>query len=128
MLCQRCGVREARVTRTSCNGVECYELHLCLECSEGSAAPPTPEQQRAVVASAMAHAREAGLDAEAVSRALGLDSEELRRILRGDGASTQEAWDAIRRHLRTDPDEGNGGDGTAAASAEDTGASPPHDS
>ena len=35
MLCQRCGVREARCAVTSCDGNECYELHLCLRCREG---------------------------------------------------------------------------------------------
>ena len=128
MLCLRCGVREACVTTTSCNGVECYELHLCLVCCLGRAAPPSPEQQRSVVASAMAHAREAGLDEEAVSRALGLDPGELRRVLRGDGESTEEAWDAIRTHLRTEPNENKGGDDASTAGAEHAGARPPHGS
>jgi predicted nicotinamide N-methyase len=35
MLCQRCGVREARCIVTSCDGNECYELHLCLPCQDG---------------------------------------------------------------------------------------------
>jgi hypothetical protein len=128
MLCQRCGVREACVTRTSCNGVECTELHLCLECSQGAAALPSPEQQRDVVASAMAHAREAGLDEEAVSRALGLDPGELRSVLRGHGASTQEAWGAIHRHLRTESNVSDGGGDTSGADPEQTGACPPQDS
>jgi predicted nicotinamide N-methyase len=35
MLCQKCGVREARCLVTSCDGNECYELHLCLPCQHG---------------------------------------------------------------------------------------------
>jgi predicted nicotinamide N-methyase len=35
MLCQRCGVREARCLVTSCDGNECYELYLCLPCRVG---------------------------------------------------------------------------------------------
>ena len=32
MLCWGCGTREARCIVTSCNGQECYELRLCLQC------------------------------------------------------------------------------------------------
>ena len=102
MLCQKCGVREACVVMTSCDGGECYELHVCRECSEGRGGFPTPEEQRAVVAPAMAGAYEAGMDDEAVAEALGLDAEELRRVMRGEGVSSPEVWEVIRSHLRSE--------------------------
>lgn len=102
MLCQRCGVREAVCVATSCNGQECYERHLCLECKEGRAAFPTPEEQQAVVAPAMDSARRAGWDEQRVAEALGIDAEEIRRVLRGEGVSEPEAWAIIKSHLRSD--------------------------
>jgi len=34
-VCQECGAHEARCIVTSCDGNECYELHLCLQCRDG---------------------------------------------------------------------------------------------
>ena len=101
MLCQRCGVREACCIATSCNGVECYELHLCLECNEGRTGLPTQEEQSAVVAGAMAGARESGLDEESIAAALGIDAEEIRRVLQGEGVSCPAVWEAIKAHLKS---------------------------
>ena len=102
MLCQKCGVREARCIATSCDGVHCYELHLCLECAEGRATFPTPEEQRAVVAPAMEAAREAGWDANAIADALKIDPEEIQRVLRGEGVSDTGVWETMKAHLRSD--------------------------
>lgn len=102
MLCQKCGVREAVSIVTSCNGVECYELHLCLQCQKGAGGFPTADEQKTVVESAMAGAREVGLDEKGVADALGIDAEEIRRILRGDGVSDPVVWQIIKKHLRMD--------------------------
>ena len=102
MLCQRCGVRRAVCVVTSCNGLECYELHLCRECREGRAGPPTADEQRSVVAPAMESARSAGWDENRVAEALGIDAEEIHRVLRGEGVSDPAAWQAIRAHLRSE--------------------------
>ena len=100
MLCQRCGVRRAVCVATSCNGRECYELHLCLECKEGRAGFPTAAQQQSVVAPAMESARAAGWTANQVADALGIDVAEIHRVLRGEGVSHADAWTAIKSHLR----------------------------
>ena len=102
MLCQKCGVRQARTIVTSCNGRECYELHLCLQCRNGVSAFPTPDEQQKVVASAMEGARAIGLDEEGVSDTLGIDAEEIRRVLRGEGVSDPAVWQIIKSHLRMD--------------------------
>ncbi len=102
MLCQKCGVRKARTIVTSCNGRECYELHLCLQCRNGVSAFPTPDEQQKVVASAMESARKTGLDKEGFSDALGIDVEEIRRVLRREGVSDPAVWQIIRSHLRMD--------------------------
>ena len=102
MLCQKCGVRQARTIVTSCNGRECYELHLCLQCRNGVSAFPTVVEQQKVVASAMESARQTGLDEEGVSDALGIDAEEIRRVLRGEGVSNPAVWQVIKKHLRMD--------------------------
>lgn len=98
MLCQRCGVREARTIVTSCNGFECYELHLCLKCRNGVSAFPSPDEQQKVVASA----KETGLNEESISDVLGIDIEEIRRVLRGKGVSHPAVWQVIKKHLRMD--------------------------
>ncbi len=100
MLCQRCGVRQARTIVTSCNGFECYELHLCLECRNGVSTFPSPDEQQKVVASAMESAKETGLDEESVSDVLGINVEEIRRVLRGEGVSHPAVWQVIKKHLR----------------------------
>lgn len=100
MLCQRCGVRRAVCVATSCNGRECYERHLCLECKEGRAGTPTADEQRSVVAPAMQSARAAGWNEDRVAEALGIDAEEIRRVLRGEGVTGPAAWEAIKSHLR----------------------------
>ncbi|MFZ2146903.1 MAG: hypothetical protein WAV28_06760 [Sedimentisphaerales bacterium] len=102
MLCQKCGVRQARTIITSCNGRECYELHLCLQCRNGINTFPTPDEQQKVVESAMEGARAVGLDEESVSDALGIDAEEIRRVLRGEGVSDPAVWQIIKSHLRMD--------------------------
>ena len=102
MLCEKCGVREARCIVTSCNGVECYELHLCLECKDGGVGLPSCDQQQAIVESAMEGARSQGLDEESIAQAIGIDAEEIRRILRGEGTSTAAIWQTISRHLIID--------------------------
>lgn len=102
MLCQKCGVRPAQTIVTSCNGRECYELHLCLQCRNGVSAFPSPDEQQKVVKSAMEGARVMGLDEEAVSDALGIDVEEIQRVLRGEGVSDPAAWQIIKSHMRTD--------------------------
>ena len=102
MLCQRCGVREARTIVTSCNGFECYELHLCLKCQNGVSAFPSPDEQQKVVASAMESAKETGLNEESISDVLGIDVEEIRRVLRGKGVSHPAVWQVIKKHLRMD--------------------------
>jgi protein-arginine kinase activator protein McsA len=102
MLCQKCGVRQARAIVTSCNGFECYELHLCLKCRNGVSTFPSPDEQQKVVASAMESAKETGLDEESISDALGIDVEEIRRVLRGEGVSHPAVWQVIKKHLRMD--------------------------
>ncbi len=102
MLCQKCGVREARTIVTSCNGRECYELHFCLQCRKGVSGFPTPGEQKKVVESAMDGARATGLDEESVSDSLGIDAEEIRRVLRGEGVSEPAVWQVIKKHLRMD--------------------------
>lgn len=102
MLCQKCGVRRAQTIATSCNGLECYELHLCLQCQKGVSGFPTPDEQKKVVESAMEGARAVGLDEESISDALGIDAEEIRRILRGEGVSNPAVWQVIKKHLRMD--------------------------
>ncbi len=102
MLCEKCGVREARCIVTSCNGVECYELHLCLECKDGGVGLPSCDQQQAIVESAMDGARAKGLDEEMICEAIGIDAEEIRRILRGEGVSEPAVWRTIIKHLRMD--------------------------
>lgn len=102
MLCQKCGVRKARTIVTSCNGIECYELHLCLQCRNGVGGFPTPDDQKKVVESAMEGARAIGLDEESIADALGIDAEEIRRILRGEGVLDPAVWQVIKKHLRMD--------------------------
>ncbi|MFB0553040.1 MAG: hypothetical protein ACETWQ_06960 [Phycisphaerae bacterium] len=102
MLCQKCGIRPARTIVTSCDGRECYELHLCLRCRNGVEVFPTPYEQQKVVASAMESARQIGLDEEGVSDALGIDAEEIRSVLRGEGVSDPTVWQIIKKHLRMD--------------------------
>ncbi|KPK76840.1 MAG: hypothetical protein AMJ79_05275 [Phycisphaerae bacterium SM23_30] len=102
MLCQKCGIRKACCIVTSCDGIECYELHLCLECKEGGGGFPTPAEQKQIVASAMEGARAKGLDEEIISEAIGIEAEELRRILRGEGVRDPAVWQIIIKHLRTD--------------------------
>jgi len=102
MLCQKCGVRPAQTLITSCNGRECYELHLCLQCQNGVDAFPTPDEQQKVVASAMESAKQTGLDEEGVSDTLGIDVEEILRVLRGEGVSDPTVWQVIKKHLRMD--------------------------
>ena len=102
MLCQKCGVRPAQTIVTSCNGRQCYELHLCLKCQEGLNTFPTAEEQKSVVESAMNTARREGLDEETISEALGIDAEEIRRVLRGEGVSNPAVWEDIKKHLRMD--------------------------
>ncbi len=102
MLCQKCGVRPAQVIVTSCNGQECYELHLCLQCRNGVSAFPSPDEQQKVVESAMESARQTGLDEESVSDALGIDAEEILRVLRGEGVLDPAVWQIIKSHLRMD--------------------------
>ncbi len=87
---------------TSCDGRECYELHLCLRCRNGVEVFPTGCEQQKVVASAMESARQTGLDEEGVSDALGIDAEEIRRVLRGEGVSDPAVWQVIKSHLRMD--------------------------
>ncbi|HIJ70402.1 MAG TPA: hypothetical protein HPP87_03460 [Planctomycetes bacterium] len=102
MLCQKCGVRPARTIVTSCNGQQCYELHLCLQCRDGLSTFPTPEEQKTVVESAMDAAGREGLDEETVSEALGIDAGEIRRVLKGEGVSDPAVWQIIKKHLRMD--------------------------
>ena len=102
MLCQKCGVREAQRIITSCNGLECYELHLCLECEKTSTSLPTAEEQKKVVEPAMADAEAKGFDTESISNGLGIEAEEIRRVLRGEGVSDPAVWEVIKKHLRTD--------------------------
>ena len=102
MLCQKCGVREAVTIATSCNGRECYELHLCLQCRKGVSTFPTAEEQKNVVEPAMNAASQEGLDENAISEALSIDAEEIRRILRGQGVSDPAVWQIIKKHLRMD--------------------------
>ena len=99
MLCQKCGVRPAQTLITSCNGHECYELHLCLQCRNGVSAFPSPDEQQKVVESAMEGAGAIGLDEEGVSDALGIDAEEIRHVLRGEGVSEPAVWQIIKSHL-----------------------------
>lgn len=77
MLCQKCGVRPAQTLITSCNGRECYELHLCLQCQNGVSVFPSPDEQQKIVESAMEGARAIGLDEEGISDALGIEAEEI---------------------------------------------------
>jgi len=102
MLCRKCGVRKARTIVTSCNGLECYELHLCLQCRNGVSTFPSADEQQKVVVSAMESARQTGLDEEGVSDTLGIDVEEILRVLRGEGVSEPAVWQIIKSHLRTD--------------------------
>ncbi len=102
MLCEKCGVREARTIVTSCNGRECYELHLCLQFRNGVSTFSSADEQQKVVASAMESAKQTGLDEEGVSDTLGIDGEEIRRILRGQGVSDLTIWQVIKNHLRMD--------------------------
>ena len=102
MLCEKCGVREARTIVTSCNGRECYELHLCLQCRNGVSPFPSPDEQQKVVESSMEGARAIGLDEEGVSNALGIEAEEIRRVLRGEGVSEPAIWQIIKSHLMMD--------------------------
>jgi len=102
MLCQKCGVRRAQTIVTSCNGRECYELHLCLQCRKGVSTFPTAAEQKSVVEPAMNAASQEGLDEETISEALGIEVEEIRRILRGQGVSDPAAWEIIKNHLKID--------------------------
>ena len=102
MLCQKCGVRQAQTLITSCNGRECYELHLCLQYQKGVSAFPSPDEQLKVVESTMEGAGAIGLDEEGVSDALGIDAEEIRRVLRGEGVSEPAVWQIIKSHLMMD--------------------------
>lgn len=103
MLCEKCGVREARCIVTSCNGVECYEHHFCLECREGGGGGlPSCDQQQAIVESAMESARDKGLDEEMICEAIGIDAEEIRRIVRGEGVSDSAVWQMIAKNIRMD--------------------------
>ena len=102
MLCQKCCVRPAQTIVTSCNGRECYELHLCLQCQNRVSAFPTPDEQQKIVASAMESARQTGLDEEGVSDALGIEAEEIRRVLKGEGVSDPAVWQIIKSHLMMD--------------------------
>ncbi len=102
MLCEKCGVREALTIVTSCNGRECYEFHLCLQCRNGVSPFPSPDEQQKVVESSMEGARAIGLDEEGVSNALGIEAEEIRRVLRGEGISEPAIWQIIKSHLMMD--------------------------
>jgi len=102
MLCQKCGVRRAQTIVTSCDGVQCYELHLCLQCQKGISGFPTPDEQKKVVEPAMADAEAKGFDTESISNGLGIEAEEIRRVLRGEGVSDPAVWEVIKKHLRTD--------------------------
>jgi len=95
-------MRQARTIVTSCNGLGCYELHLCLQCLNGVSAFPAPDEQQKVVAPAIKSARQTGLDEEGVSDALGINAEEIRRVLRGEGISDPAVWQIIKSHLMMD--------------------------
>ena len=102
MLCEKCGIREAQCVATSCDGIECYERHLCLKCKKSEGVFCTPLEQQQIVESAMEGARSQGLDEESIAQAIGIDAEEIRRILRGEGTSTAAIWQTISRHLIID--------------------------
>ena len=102
MLCQKCGVRPTQTIVTSCNGRQCYELHLCLQCRNGVSTFPSPDEQQKVVKSAMEGAGAMDLDEEGVSDTLGIDAKEIQRILRGEGISDPAVWQIIKSHLRMD--------------------------
>jgi hypothetical protein len=99
MRCERCGLREACCIVTSCNGVECYELHLCLECRDRAEPTPSAQDQRSLVAPAMEDARAKGLTEEDIASVLAIDPGEIRRIMEGQGVSDPAAWERIRAHL-----------------------------
>lgn len=109
MICQCCGQRAAVSIVTSCNGTECYELHLCPECREAGRRLPTAEQQQRIVASAMDGAAQEGWSEEEVAAAVGVDVEELRRILRGEGVSELAAWTQLSGRLRMERDDESAG-------------------
>lgn len=99
MLCQKCGFREACCIATSCNGIDCHELHLCLTCRDVPGPAPCAEDQQTLVAPAMEGARTKGLRDEDVARALDIDPDEIRRIMEGLGVSEPAVWEKIRACL-----------------------------
>ncbi len=99
MLCQKCGFREACCIVTSCGGIECYELHLCLTCRDTPGPAPRAEDQLALVAPAMEDACTKGLSDGEVARILDIDAREIRRIMEGLGVSETSAWEKIRARL-----------------------------
>jgi hypothetical protein len=99
MLCQKCRFREACCIVTSCNGIDCYELHLCLTCRDTPGPAPRAEDQLALVAPAMEDAHKKGLSDEDVARVLDIDAQEIRRIMDGIGVSEPTVWEKIRTRL-----------------------------
>ncbi len=99
MLCQKCGFREACCIATSCNGIDCYELHLCLTCRDVPGPAPRAEDQQTLVGAAMKDAYEKGLSYEDVARALEIDADEIRRIMDGLGVSEPAVWEKIMARL-----------------------------
>lgn len=99
MRCDRCGLRDACCIVTSCDGIECFELHLCLECRDRAEPAPSAQDQRALVAPAMEDAQARGLTEEDIARVLDIDPSEIRRIMQGHGVSEPALWKRIRAHL-----------------------------
>lgn len=106
MRCDRCGLRDACCIVTSCNGRECYELHLCLECRDRAEPAPSAEDQRSLVVPAMEDARARGLTEADVAQALCVDPDEIRRVMDGQGVSEPGVWERIRAHLVVPEEQG----------------------
>ncbi|HOS98641.1 MAG TPA: hypothetical protein PLU54_13390, partial [Deltaproteobacteria bacterium] len=90
---------EACCIVTSCNGVECTELHICRECRDRAEPTPSAQDQRSLVAPAMEDAQAGGLTEDDIARSLEIDPGEIRRIMAGQGVADPAAWERIRAHL-----------------------------